>query len=92
METGERDSSAFDLLVADIILPDIDGRTVARRLAQRRPDLRVLYCSGYSDDVIGHQGVVDEGLAFPPMPFTAEDLARKVRSLRDQAPTVTRAT
>jgi len=77
---------AFDLLVTDLVLPDLDGRTLARRLLALQPGLRVLYCSGYSEDVIAHGGVLEEGLAFLPKPFSVEVLAAKVRTLLDEAP------
>ena len=78
--------ASFDLLLTDIILPDLDGRTLAGRLAAKQPGLRVLYCSGYSEDVIAHGGVLDRGLAFLPKPFTVESLALKVRAVLDRPP------
>jgi signal transduction histidine kinase/ActR/RegA family two-component response regulator len=90
MAAGQKDGSAFDLLVTDLILPDVDGRKLAKQLWDLRPDLRVLYCSGYTEDVIAHRGAVDEGLAFLAKPFTAEGLARKVRAVLDSPATASR--
>jgi len=84
MATGQHSGTAFDLLIVDVILPDIDGQKVAGQLVAKHPSLRVLYCSGYNEDVIAHHGVVDERLAFLPKPFTAEALAHKVRSVLDE--------
>jgi two-component system cell cycle sensor histidine kinase/response regulator CckA len=87
---GEKDGAAFDLLLTDLVLPDVDGRKLAKQLSDMHPDLRVLYCSGYTDDVIMHRGAVDEGLAFLAKPFTAEGLARKVRAVLDAPATASR--
>ena len=74
----------FDLLVTDLILPGIDGRTLANQLRGMQPRLRVLYCSGYMEDASAHRGVIDTGLAFLAKPFTVEELARKARDVLDE--------
>lgn len=71
----------IDLLVSDVILPQMDGRSLFRLLAERRSDLRVLYVSGYTEDFIVHHGVLDRNVHFLPKPFTAIKLARKVREV-----------
>jgi two-component system cell cycle sensor histidine kinase/response regulator CckA len=81
---GQSGSRDFDVLVTDIILPDMDGRLLARQLWNARPALRVLYCSGYAEDAITKHGVADDGLDFLAKPFTAEALARKVRAVLDE--------
>jgi two-component system cell cycle sensor histidine kinase/response regulator CckA len=78
--------TSFDLLVTDLILPDLDGRTLVQQLVARQPTLRVLYCSGYSEDVIAHGGVLEEGVAFLAKPFNVETLASKVRAVLDEPP------
>jgi two-component system, cell cycle sensor histidine kinase and response regulator CckA len=79
----EREGPPFDLLVTDVILPGIDGRMLATRLLAAQPTLRVLYCSGYTADVIAHRGVIDHGITFLSKPFTVDELARKVRAVLD---------
>jgi PAS domain S-box-containing protein len=75
---------AIQLLLTDVVLPRINGKEVATRLCARRPDLRVLYMSGYAADVIVHQGVLDEGVSFIQKPLHYDALARKVRALLDE--------
>jgi CheY-like chemotaxis protein len=69
------------LLLADVVLPRMNGREIATRLCERRPELRVLYMSGYAADVIVHQGILDEGVSFIPKPLMFDALARKVREV-----------
>ncbi len=71
------------LLVADVVMPGANGRELACRLAESRPDTKVLYVSGYTDDAIVHHGVLERGLNFPHKPFTPAALARKVREVLD---------
>jgi two-component system, cell cycle sensor histidine kinase and response regulator CckA len=69
------------MMLTDVVLPGASGREVARQLAAARPQLRVLYMSGYTDDVIVQHGVLEPGLAFLQKPFTADTLARGIREV-----------
>ncbi len=69
----------IDLLMTDVVMPGMRGPELAERVLRKRPDLRVLYMSGYSDDAIAHHGFVDAGMAFLQKPFTPLGLIKKVR-------------
>jgi nitrogen-specific signal transduction histidine kinase/ActR/RegA family two-component response regulator len=71
------------LLVTDVIMPGMDGRELANELTRLRPEMRVLFMSGYTDDAIVHHGVLDADMPFLQKPFSPDDLARKVREVLD---------
>jgi CheY-like chemotaxis protein len=80
-EQGREDR--FDLLITDVVMPDMNGRALAKRILDKWPSTKALYMSGYTDDAIIHHDVLDEGLYFIQKPFTPHDLARKVREILD---------
>jgi signal transduction histidine kinase/CheY-like chemotaxis protein len=71
------------LLFSDIVMPEMTGRELAERMTAMRPDLKVLFTTGYTQNAIVHHGIVDPGTAFLPKPFTLDQLARKVRAVID---------
>ncbi len=79
----ERGAPHIDLLVTDVVMPQMSGRELADRVAVLRPAMRVLFMSGYTDDAIVHRGVLEPGTAFIGKPFTMNALIRKVREVLD---------
>ena len=67
------------LLLTDVVMPEMDGRTLARKMLSLYPNLKRLFMSGYSADVIAHRAVLDEGAFFIQKPFSVKELAAKVR-------------
>ncbi len=78
VHTGE-----IDLLVTDVVMPGLGGREVAERLREKRAGIKVLYCSGYTDDAVVQHGILEAQVAFLQKPFTPVSLAAKVREVLD---------
>ncbi|PYO12028.1 MAG: hypothetical protein DMD31_17500, partial [Gemmatimonadetes bacterium] len=76
-------SGPVHLLVSDVVMPGGSGRDLARRLVAARPETKVLYVSGYTDDAIVQHGMLESGLHFLQKPFTPAVLARKIREVLD---------
>jgi CheY-like chemotaxis protein len=77
------EASALDLLLTDIVMPGMSGPMLASELASRRPGLLVLFMSGYTDETVVGQGVLQTGTPFLQKPFTSAGLASKVRQVLD---------
>jgi CheY-like chemotaxis protein len=71
------------LLLTDVILPGMNGRQIANMLVERNPSLKVLYCSGYTEDTIVHHGVLEPHIHFISKPFSIPALSQKIRSILD---------
>jgi CheY-like chemotaxis protein len=79
LEMGRSYEGAIDLLLTDVVLPHRSGRELAEELGSLRPEMRILYMSGYSVSTIAHHGVVDRDVVLLAKPFTVEDLTHKTR-------------
>ena len=80
---AETHDGRFDLLLTDVVMPDINGRQLYAELSARMPGLRVLYMSGYTDNVIAHHGMLEPGTHLIAKPFTVAALTTRVREVLD---------
>jgi two-component system, cell cycle sensor histidine kinase and response regulator CckA len=83
IERAEDHRARIHLLLTDVVMPRMGGKQVAERLCSRWPNLKVLYISGYSDEVIASHGLLEKGIHFLSKPFTPGLLAQKVRDVLD---------
>jgi len=76
LEVASSEGERLRLVVSDVVMPGVDGKTLADELVRRLPGVRVLFVSGYTQDVISHHGVLDSGIEFLQKPFTSSALLR----------------
>ena len=79
LQLAEHHAGKIDLLITDVVMPGMNGRELAQQLLDRQPDLRRLFMSGYTADVIADHGVLDSGVHFISKPFSPVELAAKIR-------------
>ena len=77
-----------ELLITDVVMPEMNGRDLSKTLAEMYPEMKILYMSGYTDDAVISDGVLEAGTAFLQKPFSPETLAHKVREVLDGSKTV----
>jgi CheY-like chemotaxis protein len=73
----------IDLLLTDVVMPEMNGKDLARRISDIRPGIKCLYMSGYTANVIAHHGILDKGIRFIAKPFSLRDLAARIREAID---------
>lgn len=74
----------IDLLMTDVVMPNMNGRDLSLKLLELYPNLQCLFMSGYTSNVIAHRGILDEGVHFINKPFSKQDMAIKIRDILDQ--------
>jgi CheY-like chemotaxis protein len=83
IEKAETHSGAIDLLMTDVIMPEMNGRDLAEKIIGLHPVIKLLFMSGYPADVIGHRGILEHGAPFIQKPFSMTDMTSKIRELLD---------
>jgi len=86
MQIAVAHDRTIHLLLTDVIMPGMNGRELAQRISEIRPNVKILYMSGYTENVIGHNGMLDAGVRLLQKPFNLRDLKSKVREVLDAGP------
>lgn len=86
LEMAERHAGPLHLLLTDVVMPTMSGNELAQHLRMSRPEAKVLYMSGYSENLVSHQGILDADVALIEKPFAEESLLQRVREILDDGP------
>ena len=89
MDLAKRHAHKIQLLIIDVVMPEMNGRELTNKLLSICPNLKTLFMSGYTSDVITHHGVLEEGVNFIQKPFTTHEIASAVRKVLDESKTLT---
>ena len=84
MDVAHNHGESIDLLLTDVVMPEMNGRDLSEKLRVLYPDIKVLFMSGYTADAIVHHGVLEPGMPFIPKPFSKRELAVKIREVLKQ--------
>ncbi|MFW5958330.1 MAG: response regulator, partial [Desulfosalsimonas sp.] len=84
IELSKNYEASIHLMIVDVIMPGMKGPEVYRTVAAHHPGIKVLYMSGYTDNVIAHHGILEDGVQFIQKPFSVKALAAKIREVLDQ--------
>ncbi len=83
IEISENHKGNIDLLVTDVIIPDMNGMQLYEKIRAGRPDIKIIYMSGYTSNVIAHNGRLEKGINFIQKPFSIQDFTKKIRGVLD---------
>jgi two-component system, cell cycle sensor histidine kinase and response regulator CckA len=86
VEKATNHSGTIDMLMTDVVMPEMNGRDLAGKITALYPDIKLLFMSGYTANVIAHHGVLDDGVAFIQKPFSMAEMTEKVREILDMTP------
>ncbi len=91
LDISQHHSGTINVLMTDVVMPGISGRVLADQLVQLRPDIKVIFCSGYTGQTVGAHGILEPGSFFLQKPFTRDALAHKLREALDSTKTIATA-
>ncbi|MBW1781583.1 MAG: PAS domain S-box protein [Deltaproteobacteria bacterium] len=84
LEIVDSQKCSVDLLLTDVVMPDMNGKELYSKFSKKCPGVKVLYMSGYTNNVIAHRGILDEGIHFIQKPFSIQGLSKKVREAMEK--------
>ena len=84
LDIAEEHANEIHLLITDVIMPEMNGRDLAKRLQSLYPGLKYMFMSGYTANAIAHHNILEEGVYFIQKPFSKRDLATTVRKVLDE--------